>query len=123
MFGRGNFINFGTLMAILAVGSHSMHFIAGVTIHANHLPLTEMYICFQVFVFSQIFISNPAAMASCAVINHGWYCVKYMSIDESTIYRGWAADMAITTRGVTAGAVIIKHFLCLGVVFRNSPRF
>ena len=77
-----------------------MHLRAVVAGHAIHPFQSKVSIARDSFMFAQIFVADPAAVAGRAVLRHRRSFADNMPVDEPTANRVWLADMAISAAGV-----------------------
>jgi hypothetical protein len=107
-------------MALSTIGWLSMQLMVRVAIHAIHASIAEVHITRDAFVFAQVFIPHPAAMASRARTSHGRFAYKFMAFKKTTTHIGGLGYMTTPTRCMAASAVIAKHLFECGMVFRGA---
>ena len=83
-----------------------MHLFGFVAVNTNHVALDDMNVTLAPF--SQVFITNPAAVTGSTLIEQVRAGLKQVSIDKSFADRSRSADMTATAAGVALTAVAFE---------------
>ena len=109
-------------MACLAFLWLAMHVVPTVAVDAGHPSLPEVDIPSEVFVFTQVFIANPAAVTGGTVPGHRRCFIEVVTIDETTADRSGLANVTFAASSMAASTMIAKHLADSLVPFGRRPR-